>query len=40
MAHIRPRSRDEAAEVLRYLAGDADRLQDEAAADILRNLIA
>ena len=40
MAHIRPRSRDEAAEVLRYLAGDADRMDDEATPDILRNLIA
>lgn len=39
MAHIRPRSRDEAAEVLRYLAGDADRMDDEAAPGILRNLI-
>ena len=40
MAHIRPRSRDEAAEVLRYLAGDADRMGTKEAPGILRNLIA
>lgn len=40
LAHIRPRSRDEAAEVLRYLADDADRMDTKEAPDILRNLIA
>ena len=40
MAHIRPRSRDEAAEVLRYLAGDAGRMGTKEAPGILRNLIA
>lgn len=39
MAHIRPRSRDEAAEVLRYLASDADRMNDAETPGILRNLI-
>lgn len=40
MAHIRPRSRDEAVDVLRYMAGDADRMDDKETPDILRNLIA
>lgn len=39
MAHIRPRSRDEAAEVLRYLASDPDRMDDSTTPGILRNLI-
>lgn len=39
MAHIRPRSRDEAAEVLRYLAYDTDRMDDSNTPGILSNLI-